>query len=66
MSIEHMVRVVAGVLVLVSLILSQTVSQYWLLLTAFVGLNLIQSAFTNFCPAEMILKKLFSRPAAQS
>jgi hypothetical protein len=37
------------------------VSPYWLLLAAFVGLNLLQSAFTRICPAEMILKRVFVR-----
>lgn len=58
MSIENMIRILAGALVLMSLILGLTVSQYWFILTAFVGVNLIQSAFTRFCPAEIILKKV--------
>lgn len=58
MSIENMIRILAGTLVLLSLGLGLTVSPYWLLLTAFVGVNLIQSAFTRFCPAEIILKKI--------
>ena len=58
MSIENMIRILAGTLVLVSLVLGLTVSHYWFILTAFVGFNLIQSAFTKFCPAEMILKKV--------
>ena len=63
MSIENMIRVLAGSMVLMSLILSQLVSPYWLLLAAFVGLNLLQSVFTGFCPAEMILKRDFVRNA---
>lgn len=59
LTIENMVRVMAGTIVLLSLLLSRLVSPYWLFLTAFVGLNLIQSAFTGFCPAEMIFRKLF-------
>lgn len=66
MSVENMIRILAGSLVLISLLLSLVASPYWLLLTAFVGLNLIQSAFTGFCPAEMILKKLFARELSQS
>ena len=58
MSVEGGVRVMAGTLVLVSLALAYCFSKYWLLLTAFVGVNLIQSAFTGFCPAEKIMKKL--------
>jgi len=62
MTVENSVRIVAGIMILLSLVLYYFVSPYWLLLTAFVGLNLIQSAFTGFCPAEMILKRLFFRP----
>ncbi len=57
MTMNNAVRVVAGSMVLLSLALAFLVSQYWLILTAFVGVNLIQSAFTGFCPAEMILRK---------
>lgn len=57
MSIEGMIRVLAGSMVLISLALARWHSQWWLLLTAFVGLNLIQSAFTGFCPPEMLLRK---------
>lgn len=57
MQVHNAVRVVAGTMVLVSLALSHWVSPYWLFLTAFVGVNLIQSAFTGFCPAEMLLKR---------
>ena len=59
MTLENGVRIVAGCVVLLSLLLTWLVSPYWLLLTAFVGLNLIQSALTGFCPAEMILKRVF-------
>lgn len=58
MSIEHGVRGLAGGLVLLSLILARLVSPYFLLLTAVIGLNLIQSAFTGFCPAELVLRKV--------
>jgi hypothetical protein len=58
MSIENMVRVMAGSMILLSLALAHWVSPWWLLLTAFVGVNLIQSAFTHFCPAEIIFRKL--------
>jgi hypothetical protein len=57
-SIHHQIRAFAGVFVLVSLILSQYHSSKWLYFTAFVGLNLLQSAFTDFCPLEMILRKI--------
>lgn len=58
MKIENQVRAFAGIFILVSLLLSQFHSNYWLFFTAFVGLNLFQSSFTNFCPLEIILKKI--------
>jgi hypothetical protein len=48
----------AGLVVLASLGLAQWLSPWWLLLTAFVGLNLIQASFTGFCPAAMVFKRL--------
>ncbi len=57
MTIDRIVRLVAGALVLLSLFLAKTVSENWLYFTAFVGLNLLQSAFTNWCPLISILKK---------
>jgi hypothetical protein len=48
----------AGLVVLASLGLAQWQSPWWLLLTAFVGLNLLQASFTGFCPAAMIFKRL--------
>ncbi|QEM06000.1 DUF2892 domain-containing protein [Mucilaginibacter rubeus] len=53
---ERIVRAVAGTMVLTSIILAYTVNIQWLWLGAFVGLNLVQSAFTRFCPLELILK----------
>jgi hypothetical protein len=58
MTMENAIRILAGTMILLSLTLSHFFSQYWLLLTAFVGVNLIQSAFTGFCPAEKIFAKL--------
>ncbi|KAA6187701.1 DUF2892 domain-containing protein [Thiohalocapsa marina] len=58
MSIERIVLAVAGSFVLLSVLLAHYVSPYWLWFTAFVGLNLLQSAFTGFCPLAVILKKL--------
>jgi hypothetical protein len=55
---ERIVRTVAGTFVLISLVLALLVSNYWLWFTAFVGVNLIQSSFTGFCPLEKILDKL--------
>lgn len=54
---ERVVRAVAGTLVLISITLAYGVSIYWLGLAAFVGLNLLQSSFTRFCPLEIILDK---------
>ena len=58
MKMENAIRILAGTMVLLSLTLSRVHSEYWLLLTAFVGVNLLQSAFTGFCPAEIIFRKL--------
>lgn len=57
MTVERYVRMVAGVLVVASLVLGYLVNPYWYLLTAFVGLNLFQSAFTNWCPMMTFLRK---------
>jgi hypothetical protein len=57
MSIEKVVRIFAGAVVLVSLALAVMVNLNWLWLTAFVGANLFQSGFTGICPLESILKK---------
>ena len=58
MILERWIRLIAGTFVLVSLLLSRIHSPYWLLFTAFVGLNLLQSALTNWCLMEDILRKL--------
>lgn len=62
MTLDRMVMAFAGLVVLTSLALAQVVSPYWLFLTAFVGLNLIQASFTGFCPAAMVFKRLGARP----
>jgi hypothetical protein len=59
MTLENSIRLLAGSLVLLSLVLYFLVSPYWLILAGFVGLNLMQSSITRFCPAEMVFKKLF-------
>ncbi len=56
MKVENGVRVFAGIMILISVLLVALVSTWWLLFTAFIGVNLIQSAFTGFCPAIKILK----------
>ncbi|MFO1172014.1 MAG: DUF2892 domain-containing protein [Hyphomicrobiaceae bacterium] len=62
MSIDRVVLAFAGTMILASLALSQLHSPYWLLLTAFVGANLLQSSFTGFCPLAMVLKRLGIAP----
>ena len=52
---ERIVRAVAGLFVLTSLLLAQFVNLHWLWLAVFVGVNLLQSSFTRFCPLEKIL-----------
>jgi len=64
MTIDRMVLAFAGAMILLSLLLAQFVSPWWLILAGFVGLNLFQSAFTGFCPLAMILKKLGATPGA--
>lgn len=58
MSRQQAVQVLAGSLVLISITLAATVSPWWLLLALFVGLNLAQSGFTGFCPAEKVFARL--------
>ena len=58
MKIENAIRILAGTMVLIGTALAHFVSPYWHLLTAFVGFNLVQSAFTGFCPVENIFRKL--------
>lgn len=65
MTVERGLRLMAGVVILLSMALAHYVSPYWYYLTAFVGLNLLQSAFTNWCPAMVILRKLGLPDAGQ-
>jgi hypothetical protein len=58
MNVERLLRLIAGVIVLLTVALGYWVSPYWFLMTAFVGLNLLQSGFTNWCPMMAILRKL--------
>lgn len=62
MSIDRVVLAFAGVMILASVALSQLHHIYWLGLTAFVGANMLQAAFTGFCPLAIILKKLGVKP----
>lgn len=66
MTVERALRMMAGFVVLLSLVLAFYVSHYWLWLTAFVGLNLLQSAFTNWCPAMAIFRAMGLKDASCS
>jgi len=57
MNIDRVVLAFAGSVVVLSLALAHFVSAWWLLLTLFVGLNLLQSAFTGFCPLAIVLRR---------
>jgi len=61
-NIDRWVLRIAGSMVLLSLVLSQLHSAYWLWLTAFVGANLLQSSFTGFCPLAVVLQRLGVEP----
>ena len=62
MNVDRAVFAFAGVVVLTGLALGQIFSPWWLLLTAFAGLNMFQAAFTGFCPAAMVFRKLGLKP----
>jgi hypothetical protein len=69
MCVERTLRLIAGFFILVSVALAHFVSPWWLLFTAFVGLNLFQSGFTNWCPMISILQctgMKRSEPSAQA
>ncbi|BDC51266.1 sulfurtransferase [Bryobacterales bacterium F-183] len=57
MTVERMLRMIAGFMILLSLALATWVDQRWFWFTAFIGANLLQSAFTNWCPMMAILRK---------
>jgi hypothetical protein len=58
MNVDRAVFVFAGCVVLIGIALSQAVNPWWLVLSAFAGVNMIQAAFTRFCPAAMLFKAL--------
>ncbi len=64
MSIDRLVFAFAGSFILIGVLLSALVSPWWLLVPAFVGANMLQSAFSGFCPLARILKRLGVRPGA--
>jgi hypothetical protein len=65
MTVERMLRLIAGTFVLASILLGIYVHQYFFLFTAFVGLNLLQSGLTNWCPMMNILRALGLPPATR-
>lgn len=62
MNIDKAVLAFAGLVVLAGLLLAQLYSPWWLLLSAFAGLNMFQAAFTGFCPAAIVFRKLGLKP----
>lgn len=62
MSLDRTVLAFAGIMVLLSVVLTMLVSPYFIWFTVFIGLNMLQSAFTGFCPAAMIFRKLGIKP----
>lgn len=58
MNLDRAVLALAGTIILISVVLGALVSSWWLLLTAFVGLNLLQSSITGFCPAALLFRRL--------
>ena len=62
MTVDRMVFVFAGFVILLSVALAHYVNVWWIALAVFAGLNMIQSAFTGFCPAAMLFKKLGFKP----
>lgn len=58
MKIDSFIRVLAGTMILASVALGHFISPWWLLFTCFIGLNLIQSSFTGFCPPSLVLRAL--------
>lgn len=64
MTLENAVRAFAGIMILVSVVLTAWVSVHFVWLTVFIGANLLQSAFTGLCPAEKILRRLGFAPGS--
>jgi hypothetical protein len=62
MTIDRAVFAFAGLVVLIGLALAYWIHPYWVLLSAFAGLNMFQAAFTGFCPAAMVFKRLGFKP----
>lgn len=64
MNIDRTVMAFAGAMVLTSVALASLFSPWWLLLAAFVGANMLQAAFTGFCPLALVLKRFGVKPGA--
>jgi hypothetical protein len=64
MSLERAVEAFAGAMILLSVALTYFVHPQWMWLTVFVGVNLFQQSFTGFCPAAIVLKKVFDLKSA--
>ena len=64
MTVDRMVFVFAGCVVLAGIAFAHFVNPWWICLSIFAGLNMIQAAFTGFCPAAMVFRKLGARPGA--
>lgn len=62
MNIDRLVFAIAGCFILLSVVMSQVHHSYWLFFTAFVGINMLQAAFTGFCPLAKILKLIGLKP----
>ena len=58
MTIDRAVRIMAGIMILISVALTHYVSSWWILLTIFIGVNLLQSGFTNWCPAISLFRAM--------
>lgn len=62
MTLDRAVMAFAGCVIILSVALTWFISPWWLLLTLLVGVNLLQTAFTGFCPAAIVLRKLGVKP----
>ncbi|NMC64170.1 MAG: DUF2892 domain-containing protein [SAR324 cluster bacterium] len=62
MALDKLIFRIAGIMIILSLLLSQVHSAYWLLFTCFIGLNMTQASYTGFCPMVILLKKMGIKP----
>lgn len=66
MSVERWLRLIAGVFIILSVVLAFEISRWWLLFNAFIGLNLLQSAFSNWCPMMWLVERLGARSCSNA